>query len=51
MKTTVKICGLSSPDHVDTAVKAGADMVGFVFFDASPRNLSLDAGAALAERT
>ena len=50
MKTTVKICGLSSPEHVDTAIKAGADMVGFVFFDASPRNLSLDAGAALAER-
>ncbi len=50
MKTTVKICGLSSPEHVDTAVKAGADMVGFVFFDASPRNLSLDAGATLAER-
>jgi len=50
MKTTVKICGLSSPDHVDTAVKAGADMVGFVFFDASPRNVTIDAGAALAER-
>ena len=50
MKTTVKICGLSRPEHVDTAIKAGADMVGFVFFDASPRNLSLDAGAALAER-
>ena len=49
MKTTVKICGLASPDHVDTAVKAGADMVGFVFFDASPRNLTIDAGAALAE--
>ncbi len=50
MKTTVKICGLSSPDHVDIAVKAGADMVGFVFFDASPRNVTCDAAAALAER-
>jgi phosphoribosylanthranilate isomerase len=49
MKTTVKICGLSCSDHVDIAVKAGADMVGFVFFDASPRNVTLDAGAALAE--
>lgn len=49
MKTTVKICGLSSPDHVDTAVKAGADMVGFVFFDTSPRNITCDAAAALAE--
>ena len=49
MKTTVKICGLSSPDHVDTAIKADADMVGLVFFDASPRNVTIDAGAALAE--
>ena len=49
MKTTVKICGLSSPDHVDAAIKAGADMVGFVFFDASPRNVTCDAAAALAE--
>ena len=49
MKTTVKICGLSSPDHVDTAINADADMVGLVFFDASPRNVTIDAGAALAE--
>ncbi len=49
MKTTVKICGLTSLDHVDTALKASADMVGFVFFDASPRNVTCDAAAALAE--
>ena len=49
MKTTVKICGLSSPDHVDIAVKAGVEMVGFVFFRASPRNVTCDAGAALAK--
>jgi len=50
MKTTVKICGLASPEHVDIAVKAGADMVGLVFFEASPRNVTVEAGAALAER-
>jgi len=49
MKTSVKICGLSRPEHVDIAVKAGADMVGFVFFDASPRNVRREAVAALAE--
>ncbi len=49
MKTTVKICGLTGPDHVDTALKARADMVGFVFFDASPRNVTCEAAAALAE--
>jgi phosphoribosylanthranilate isomerase len=49
MKTTLKICGLARLEHVDIAIKAGADMVGLVFFDASPRNLSIEAGAALAE--
>ena len=29
----VKICGLSSKKHVQTAVAAGADAVGFVFAD------------------
>lgn len=42
MGVTVKICGLSTPEAVDTALAAGADMVGFVSFDKSPRHLSLD---------
>lgn len=33
---------------MDAAVEAGADYVGLVFFAKSPRNLSLDAAAALA---
>ncbi len=42
MSLIVKICGLSTPETLDAALDAGADMVGFVFFEASPRHLSLD---------
>ncbi len=37
----VKICGLRSRSEVEGALAAGAAYVGFVFFPASPRNLSL----------
>ena len=44
----VKICGLSTPEQVRWAVEAGARYVGFVFFPKSPRNVSVEAAAALA---
>jgi len=50
MHIEVKICGLGAADAVDAALEAGADMVGFVFFPPSPRNLGLDAAARLAQR-
>jgi phosphoribosylanthranilate isomerase len=46
----VKICGLSTPETLDAALKGGASHVGFVFFAKSPRNLSPDQAAALAAR-
>ncbi|CUH43135.1 phosphoribosylanthranilate isomerase [Ruegeria atlantica] len=45
----VKICGLTTPDHVRAAADAGARYVGFVFFSKSPRHLDLDAAAGLAQ--
>ena len=33
----VKICGLTRQDDVDAAVEAGADLVGFILADESPR--------------
>ncbi|GKY88931.1 phosphoribosylanthranilate isomerase [Sinisalibacter aestuarii] len=44
----VKICGLSTPDHVRWAVDAGARYLGFVFFAKSPRNVSVAQATALA---
>jgi phosphoribosylanthranilate isomerase len=40
MALIVKICGLSTPEALDVALDAGADMVGFVFFPPSPRNVT-----------
>ena len=50
MALTVKICGLSTPEALDVALDAGVDMVGFVFFPPSPRNLSYKTAAALESR-
>src|SRR5579872_2015711 len=46
--TVVKICGLSTPDTVEAALAAGADMVGFVHFEKSPRHMGFDRAGALS---
>jgi len=43
----IKICGLRTREAIEAAANAGADAVGFVFHDASPRNLSLEEARAL----
>jgi phosphoribosylanthranilate isomerase len=50
MSVLVKICGLSTPETLDVALDAGADMVGFVFFPPSPRNISFEQARALGAR-
>jgi phosphoribosylanthranilate isomerase len=47
---TAKICGISTPETLDAAVRGGASHVGFVFFPPSPRNLSRDIAAQLGAR-
>jgi phosphoribosylanthranilate isomerase len=47
MKPFVKICGLSTPETVAAALDNGADMVGFIFFPKSPRNVSVEQAALL----
>lgn len=47
MSIRVKICGLRSEATLDAALDAGADLVGFVLFAKSPRNVSLAEAAAL----
>lgn len=50
MSLEIKICGLSTPETLDAALGAGADMVGMVFFAPSPRHVDLATATALAAR-
>jgi phosphoribosylanthranilate isomerase len=50
MALIVKICGLSTPEALDAALEAGADMVGFVFFPPSPRHVAFATARTLAQR-
>ena len=47
MSLLVKICGLKTPEALDVALIEGADMVGFVFFEPSPRNVTVASARAL----
>ena len=47
MALSIKICGLKTPEALDVALESGADLVGFVFFGPSPRNLDLPTARGL----
>ena len=49
MAIEVKICGLKTLATMQAALDAGADYVGLVFFDKSPRNVSIETAAELAD--
>jgi phosphoribosylanthranilate isomerase len=50
MSFVIKICGLRTPEALDVALHAGADMVGFVFFPPSPRHVDASTARALGAR-
>ena len=49
-RTRIKVCGLTREQDVDSCVAAGVDAVGFVLYPPSPRAVSLERAAELAQR-
>src|SRR5690349_12483486 len=47
---SVKICGLTNESDLAMAIEAGADMVGFVIVEASPRFVPKDKAQALIRK-
>src|SRR5436309_11528877 len=50
MSSKVKICGITNLEDALDAVDAGADALGFVFYDKSPRHVTFKAAAEVIRR-
>jgi phosphoribosylanthranilate isomerase len=42
MRTRVKICGITNAADARSAAEAGADMIGLMFYESSPRQVTLE---------
>jgi phosphoribosylanthranilate isomerase len=49
LRTRVKICGITNAEDALTAVSLGADAIGLVFFEGSPRNVTVSQAAEIAK--
>ncbi len=45
----IKICGLSTKEAIDAVIEGGASHMGFIFFEKSPRHISLAQALLLAD--
>jgi phosphoribosylanthranilate isomerase len=48
-RTRCKICGLTRPEDIQAAVKAGADALGLVFYPPSPRAVTIEQAVKLMQ--
>lgn len=49
MSVTVKICGITSEADALAVAEAGADAIGLMFYDGSPRHVSISQAKAISE--
>jgi len=50
MSVKVKICGITNLADAKMAVEAGADLLGFVFYEKSPRHITVPAARGIARQ-
>lgn len=51
MRIRTKICGITRPEDARVAAQAGADAIGLVFFEKSPRNISIEQAREVIQAT
>jgi phosphoribosylanthranilate isomerase len=47
--TRIKICGITRPEDALTAARLGADAIGLVFYEPSPRNVDIEQARAVVD--
>lgn len=50
MDVKIKICGITNLDDATAAVEAGADALGFMFYESSPRNIQMECAAKIIQK-